>query len=101
MRQKGGIGEAGSHPAVFPVALVEEVFGAFTSDGDLVFEPFTGSGTQVIAAEKTGRRCFGMEIDPAYVDVACRRWLLFTGVEPIHEATGETFSEMAHGETQA
>lgn len=100
MRHKGAI-QGGSHPAVFPVALVEEVFAAFTDPDELVFEPFCGSGTQVIAAEKMGRRCFGMELDPAYVDVACRRWLHFTGAEPIHEATGKTFSEMTDGQAQA
>ena len=101
MRHKGGIGKAGSHPAVFPVALVEEVLAAFTDPGELVFEPFCGSGTQVIAAEKVGRCCFGMDIDPAYVDVTCRRWLLFTGDEPVHEATGRTFSEMTDGQADA
>jgi len=93
--------QGGKHPAVFPVALVEEVFAAFTDPDELVFEPFCGSGTQVIAAEKMGRRCFGMELDPAYVDVACRRWLHFTGAEPVHEATGKTFSEMTDGQAQA
>lgn len=97
MRHKGGLGAAGSHPAVFPVALVEAVLEAFTDPGDLVFEPFCGSGTQVIAAEKMGRRCFGMELDPAYVDVTCRRWLLFTALEPIHDATGKTFSQVENG----
>ena len=101
MRHKGGIGKAGSHPAVFPVALVEEVLAAFTDPGELVFEPFCGSGTQVIAAQKVGRRCFGMDIDPAYVDVTCRRWLLFTGDAPVHEATGRTFSEMTDGQADA
>ena len=100
MRHKGAV-QGGSHPAVFPVALVEEVFAAFTDPDELVFEPFCGSGTQVIAADKMGRRCFGMELDPAYVDVACRRWLHFTGAEPIHEATGKTFSEMTDGQAQA
>jgi hypothetical protein len=42
-----------------------------------------------------------MDLDPAYVDVACRRWLLFTGVEPVHEATGKTFSEMTDGQAAA
>lgn len=100
MRHKGAI-QGGTHPAVFPVALVEDVLAAFTDPDELVFEPFCGSGTQVIAAEKMGRRCFGMEIDPAYVDVVCRRWLAFTGIQPIHEATGKTFSEMADGKAQA
>jgi DNA modification methylase len=79
MRHKGGLGAAGSHPAVFPVALVEAVLEAFTDPGDLVFEPFCGSGTQLIAAERTGRRCYAVELDPVYCDVAVRRWELATG----------------------
>ena len=82
MRHKGGLGAAGSHPAVFPVALVEAVLTAFSdpSDpGDLTYEPFCGSGTQIVAAERTGRRCFAMELDPVYCDVAVRRWEMATG----------------------
>jgi len=79
MRHKGGLGAAGSHPAVFPVALVEAVLEAFTDPGDLVFEPFCGSGTQVIAAERTERRCRAVELDPVYCDVAVRRWEMATG----------------------
>jgi hypothetical protein len=79
MRHKGGLGAAGSHPAVFPVALVEAVLEAFTDPGDLVFEPFCGSGTQLIAAERTGRRCCAVELDPVYCDVAVRRWEMATG----------------------
>lgn len=89
------------HPAVFPVALPEHILLAYSNPGDVVFEPFCGSGTQVIAAENVGRRCFGMDLDPAYVDVACRRWLLFTGIEPVHEASGRTYSEMVNGEAQS
>jgi DNA modification methylase len=63
---------------VFPVALVEAVLAAFTDPGDLVYEPFCGSGTQLIAAERTGRRCCAVELDPAYCDVAVRRWELAT-----------------------
>jgi DNA modification methylase len=79
MRHKGGLGAAGSHPAVFPVALVEAVLTAFSDPGDLIYEPFCGSGTQIVAAERAGRRCFAMELDPAYCDVAVRRWEMVTG----------------------
>jgi DNA methylase len=79
MRHKGGLGAAGSHPAVFPVALVEAVLTAFTDPGDLIYEPFCGSGTQIVAAERAGRRCFAMELDPVYCDVAVRRWEMATG----------------------
>ena len=89
------------HPAVFPVALPEFVLNAYSQAGDVVFEPFGGSGTQVIAAERSGRRCFAMEIDPAYVDVACRRWRLAIGTEPVHARSGKTYSEMTDGAAQA
>ena len=79
MRHKGGLGAAGSHPAVFPVALVEAVLTAFSDPGDLIYEPFCGSGTQIVAAERTGRRCYAMELDPVYCDVAVRRWEMATG----------------------
>ena len=79
MRHKGGLGAAGSHPAVFPVALVEAVLTAFSDPGDLIYEPFCGSGTQIVAAERAGRSCFSMELDPVYCDVAVRRWEIATG----------------------
>ena len=79
MRHKGGLGAAGSHPAVFPVALVDFVLEAFSNPADLVYEPFCGSGTQFVSAERTGRRCFAMELDPIYCDVAVRRWEIATG----------------------
>ena len=79
MRHKGGLGAAGSHPAVSPVALVEAVLTAFSDPGDLIYEPFCGSGTQIVAAERAGRRCFAMELDPVYCDVAVRRWEMATG----------------------
>ena len=59
--------------------LVEAVLEAFTDPGELVFEPFCGSGTQLIATERTGRRCCAMELDPVYCDVAVRRWEMATG----------------------
>jgi DNA modification methylase len=83
------------HPAVFPVALVEEAFAAYSKEGDVVFEPFCGSGTQIIAAEKMGRHCFGSEMDPVYCDVAVRRWQLFTGEQATLEGDGRTFEEIS------
>jgi len=75
MRHKGGIGAAGSHP----VALVEAVLTAFSDPRDLIYEPFCGSGTQLVAAERTRRRCFAMKLDPAYCEVAVRRREMVTG----------------------
>jgi DNA modification methylase len=63
--------------------------------GQLVYDPFLGSGTSLIAAEMTGRSCRGLEISPAYVDVILRRWQAFTGRTAIHQASGQSFDERA------
>lgn len=97
VNRHAGAVPGGAHPAVFSVALVEEIVTAYSDEGDVIYEPFAGSGTSVVACERTGRECFAMELDPAYVDVACRRWLLVFGTEPVHAATGKTFSEVADG----
>ena len=65
-----------------------------SSPGQAVFEPFMGSGTTLIAAETTGRVCFGVELNPAYVDVAIERWQSFTGKEAMLVETGETFAAL-------
>jgi DNA modification methylase len=74
------------HPTMKPVALVERAIGNSSRPGDLVLDPFLGSGTTMIAAERLGRRCYGMEIEPRYVDVAVRRWEEFTGRKAVLEA---------------
>lgn len=61
--------------------------------GDSIYEPFSGSGTTIIAAEQTGRRCYAMELAPQYVDVAVRRWQRFTGNQAIHATTGQPFGD--------
>jgi DNA modification methylase len=61
--------------------------------GELVYDPFLGSGTSLIAAEMTGRTCCGLEISPAYVDVILRRWQAFTGRSALHQASGQSFAE--------
>ena len=73
------------HKACFPVALVEEGITYFAPVTGLVFEPFGGSGTTLIACEKTGRRARLMELDPRYVDVIVKRWQAFTGQPARHE----------------
>jgi len=75
------------HPTVKPVAMVADAYQDVTSRGDLVFDMFLGSGTSLIAAERTGRRFRGCDIDPAYVDVAVERWVQMTGKEPTLEST--------------
>ena len=63
--------------------------------GHLVYDPFLGSGTSLIAAEMTGRICCGLEISPSYVDVILRRWQAFTGRTAMHQASGQSFDERA------
>jgi DNA modification methylase len=67
------------HPAMFPVAFPAAYIAACCSDGGNVYEPFCGSGTTLIAAEQLGRKCYGMEISPAYCDVIVKRWETLTG----------------------
>jgi DNA modification methylase len=62
--------------------------------GDIILDPFMGSGTTILAAERIGRRAYGLEIDPTYVDVAIRRWQAFTKRDAILKATGQTFHEL-------
>jgi DNA modification methylase len=66
--------------------------------GQLIYDPFLGSGTSLIAAEMTGRICCGLELSPAYVDVILRRWQTFTGRTAIHQASGQSFDERAGGQ---
>ncbi len=68
-----------------------------SSPGQAVYEPFMGSGTTLIAAETTGRVCLGIELNPAYVDVAVQRWQKFTGQEAVLDGTGESFADLANG----
>jgi DNA modification methylase len=83
------------HPAVKPAALLADALLDVTARGDIVIDPFLGPGSTLIAAERTGRRCRGVEIDPLYVDVIVRRYQAETGREVILEATGETFAALA------
>lgn len=71
------------HPATFPVGLPLEFIMAMTEEGDIVCEPFSGSGTTIMACESSGRRCRAMEIDPAYVDVAVKRYVAYKGPEKV------------------
>lgn len=82
------------HPTVKPVGLVADAIMDVTQRGDIVLDPFLGSGTTVIAAEKNGRTCFGMELDPIYVDTIVRRWQKFTGKFAVHATSGRKFNEI-------
>ena len=83
------------HPTVKPVAMLEDALLDITERGDIVLDPFLGSGSTLIAAEKTGRRCRGLELDPLYVDVILRRYEAVTGRPAVLESTGETYAELA------
>jgi DNA modification methylase len=69
-----GRGIETEHPAVFPVALPEFLMRAYTDEGEVVFEPFAGSGTTIVAGQRAGRRVCAIEVAPAYVDLAIARW---------------------------
>jgi DNA modification methylase len=87
------------HPTVKPVAMVADAILDCSSRGEIVLDAFLGSGTTVIAAQRTGRRCFGLEIDPLYVDTIVRRWQAFTGDHARLLATGQDFNSIeADGE---
>ena len=83
------------HPTVKPVALVADAIKDCSRRNDLVLDPFAGSGTVLIAAERTGRKARAIEIDPHYVDVAVRRWQAYTGKAAVLCATGQSFEEVA------
>ena len=82
------------HPTIKPVELVADAILDCTARKDIVLDPFLGSGTTLIAAQRTGRICYGMELDPHYVDTIVRRWQSFTGEMAVQESTGQTFNEI-------
>jgi len=83
------------HPTVKPVRLIADAIMDCSARGDIVLDSFLGSGSTVIAAEKTGRRCFGIEIDPLYIDAIVRRWHAFTGKQAVNSLSGRSFEELA------
>src|SRR5262249_35373739 len=80
------------HPTVKPVAMAADAMLDCSARGDIVLDPFLGSGTTVMAAERTGRCCYGIEIDPIYVDTVIRRWQALTGEDARHATTGQSFT---------
>jgi DNA modification methylase len=85
------------HPTVKPVALVSDAILDCSRRGDLVLDPFLGSGTTLVACERTGRRCHGIEIDPLYVDTAIRRWQKHSGATAVNASSGQSFNEREEG----
>jgi DNA modification methylase len=90
----GRLDELAMHPTVKPVALVSDALRDCSRRGGLVLDPFSGSGTTLIAAERTGRKARTLEIDPHYVDVGVRRWQAYTGQTATLASTGQTFEEV-------
>lgn len=83
------------HSTPKPVALFDIPIRKHLKAGEICFEPFAGSGPQIIAAEKAGVRCFALELEPQHVDVIVKRWQAFTGKQARHDQTGLTFDELA------
>ncbi|MGX7926563.1 site-specific DNA-methyltransferase [Tsuneonella sp. HG094] len=92
---KNRMEDLADHPTVKPVALVADAIRDVTHPGEIVLDAFMGSGTTILAAERTKRKGYGIEIEPKYVDVAIRRWENMTGEQALLESTGRTFAEVA------
>jgi hypothetical protein len=97
-----GFGRAGEegrlaalHPTVKPTALIADAVLDVTRRGDIVLDPFLGSGATLMACERAGRRCHGLELDPLYCDVILRRWQTYTGGQARLAGTGEAFHAVA------
>lgn len=82
------------HPTVKPAAMIADAIMDCSARGDIVVDCFVGSGSTIIAAERTGRICYGIEIDPTYVDTSVRRWQAFTGLSATHGISGLSFAEL-------
>lgn len=81
------------HPTVKPVKMIADVILDCSKRGDLILDPFLGSGTTLLACERVGRVCRAIELDPLYVDTAIRRWQAMTGEDAVLESTGQTFTK--------
>ena len=82
------------HPTEKPVQVAVWFFNNWAKTGGFIADLFLGSGSTLIACEQTDRTCYGLELDPQYVDVICKRWQTLTGQMPILESTGEAHDFM-------
>lgn len=87
------INDLAAHPTVKPTGLVADAIRDVSNKGQIIIDAFIGSGTTILAAERTGRRARGIELEPRYVDVAIARWEKMTRREAVHAETGQTFAE--------
>lgn len=92
------IGQSRVHPTQKPIALAEWCFEIY-NEPKSVIDLFLGSGSTLIACEKTSRKCYGMELNEHYCDVICKRWSDFTGKDPILESNGKTYKELLNEKT--
>lgn len=83
------------HSTQKPIECMKRPIANNSASGDAIYEPFSGSGSTIIAAEMTGRTCLALELNPAYIDVAVLRWRAFTGIEATLEGDGRSFSDIA------
>lgn len=96
----GRMDELAMHPTVKPLAMVVDAIKDCSKRGSIVLDPFGGSGTTLIAAEKTGRLARLIELDPLYCDVIIRRWQGFSGKEAVNMATGKSFNQQKVAEVK-
>ena len=89
------------HPTVKPVAMIADVVLDATKRHDIVLDGFLGSGTTLLAAERTGRVCHGVEIEPKYVDLTIRRWQTATGRSATHKQSKQSFNELENSQIQS
>ena len=87
------------HPTVKPVCMIADAILDTSKRGDIILDGFIGSGSTLIAAQQTGRSCYGIEIDPGYVDVALKRWIEHTGEQPIQHTSGLSYAQLADEQT--
>jgi predicted methyltransferase len=92
--RNGRLDELAMHPTVKPVAMIADAIRDVTRRAEIVLDPFAGSGTTVIAAEKTGRHARAIEYDPGYCDVILRRWQSYTGKSATLDRTQRTFEDI-------
>jgi DNA modification methylase len=96
-----GPGQRTDHPTSKPVEVFAIPMRQHTHRGDICYEPFCGSGSQLIAAEQLGRRCYAVEISPHYCDVIVRRWIHFVGADRTPSALGHRYRLVADEEVTA
>jgi DNA modification methylase len=95
VNQFGNQDDLKMHPTVKPVALIMDAIKDCTRRSHIVLDPFAGSGSTLIACEKTGRKARCIEYEPKYCDVIIRRWQALTGKDAVHAETGKTFDQIA------